>query len=248
MREEELKAEGVYIRKVKIVQEDVDENGYASVLSLASNMQDAAGDQLIDLGIGFDVTSKLDLLWVVVWSEFTFLRFPKLGDTVTFYTWPGAKKHWFYPRRAYVFDENGEELMHAAYMWMLMDAKTRKVTEDKGVLGVMPRVKFDEECKLPQMKADFPQDLHSFGNRTVSDAEVDNNKHLNNAHYLNWTADVARSCGFGMQDLRSLWINYKKEILPGETVELLCERNDNRLYVAGGGTGEHHFIAILDFA
>lgn len=248
MQEKELQKDGVYARKITITEDLADENGYATVLSIATAMQEAAGDQLVDLGIGFDVTSAKGLLWIVVWSAFQFSRFPKTGETVTFYTWPGKKMHWFYPRRAYVFDAEGKELAHAAYMWMLMDATKRSVTEDKGMLGPLPKVSVEGECKVPPMKIDFPADLKSHGHRTVDACEVDENNHLNNAHYLNWAADIAKASGFRMHELKTLWINYKKEILPEETVELLCERDGDTLYVAGAGTKEQHFIAKLDFA
>ncbi|MCR4685515.1 MAG: hypothetical protein K5649_08615, partial [Lachnospiraceae bacterium] len=83
MREEDLKTrEGVYARTVTVKPDIADANGTMTVLAVAANMQEAAGDQLIDLKIGFDVTSSLKLLWVVVWSEFTFIRLPKVGETV----------------------------------------------------------------------------------------------------------------------------------------------------------------------
>ena len=248
MREAELQREGVYVRKVTVTGSMTDADGIMSVLSIAKNMQEAAGDQLIDLGIGFDVTSGLNMLWVVVWSEFHFKRFPKTGESVTFYTWPGKKMHWFYPRRAYVFDANGEELAHGAYLWMLMDSETRKVTDDKGLLGVLPTLKIEGECKVPQMKTDFPENLPETCLRKVAPDEIDENGHVNNAHYLNWAMDVAKECGFGTAQLKTIWINYKKEILPDDTVELCYMKDGNLLCVAGSGMGEHHFIARLDFS
>ena len=249
MREEDLKTrEGVYARTVTVKPDIADANGTMTVLAVAANMQEAAGDQLIDLKIGFDVTSSLKLLWVVVWSEFTFIRLPKVGETVTFYTWPGKKVHWFYPRRAYVFDENGNELIHASYLWMLMDADTRKVTEDKGVLGVLPVVSIEGECKIPPMKIPFPEELKERSSRTVMEDEIDNNRHLNNAHSLNWIMQIAEEAGFATDQLQSLWINYKKEILPGDTVGIAYERSDSELFVSGDGDGEHHFVAKLVFS
>ncbi|MCR5267324.1 MAG: hypothetical protein K6E16_02260 [Lachnospiraceae bacterium] len=246
MREEDLiNREGVYARKVKITSENTDVNGRMSILSIASNMQDAAGDQLIDLGIGFDVTSSMDLLWVVVWSEFTFQRIPMAGEEVTFYTWPGKKMHWFYPRRAYVFGENGEELIHASYLWMLMDAKTRKTTEDKGILGVMPVVAYDDECRVPQMKMAFPEHLSNTCMRKVKDDQIDNNRHLNNAYYLDWIDQIAKGSCFSGDQPKSLWINYKKELLPGDEVEIAYEPREGELFFSGASTGGHHFTAKM---
>lgn len=247
MQERELQhRDGVYARRIRVSEEMVDEKGNMTILAVASVMQEAAGDQLIDLGIGFDVTSVQGLLWVVVWSEFHFTTLPKLGDEVTFYTWPGKKMHWFYPRRAYAFDANGEELLYGSYLWMLMDAKSRKVTEDNGVLGTLPALTVESECKIPSMKCVFPESLSNSCMRTVDAQEVDDNRHLNNAHYLDWTSDLAIASGFSMVDLQTLWINYKKEILPGETVTLWYERTGSTLYVSGMGT-EEHFIAKLVF-
>ena len=63
MREEDLKTrEGVYARTVTVKPDIADANGTMTVLAVAANMQEAAGDQLIDLKIGFDVTSSLKLL------------------------------------------------------------------------------------------------------------------------------------------------------------------------------------------
>ncbi len=247
MREEDVKnVAGAYARTVTVTEDMTDDNGNMTVLAIASNMQQAAGDQLIDLGIGFDFTSSRGLLWVVVWSLFDFQKYPKCGDKITFYTWPGKKKHWFYPRRAYVFDASGQELVHASYLWMLMDADTRKVTDDGGVLGEIPAVKIEGECELPSMKADFPETLAHRTLRNVDDTEIDDNRHLNNAHYLNWTAQIAMECGMNLSRLKTLWINYKKEILPGDTVELQYESVENELFVSGGE--QEKFIARLGFS
>lgn len=242
----DLNKEGIYKRTVTISRDKTDENGCMTVLAVATNMQEAAGDQLTDLGIGFDFTSSRGMLWVVVWSEFVFSRLPRLGETIEFYTWPGKKMHWFYPRRAYAFDENGEEIVHGSYLWMLMDPDTRKVTEDHGLLGELPALSVQGECKIPAMKAEFPAELANITARKVEESEVDHNRHLNNAHYLNWVADLAVECGFDMQDLKTLWINYKKEILPGDTVTLAYEKKEDLLFVSGAGK-EEHFIAKLRF-
>ena len=248
MQEKDIpKQDGIVSGTIRVDQTMTDDQGNMTILSIASGMQDLAGDQLIDLGIGFDFTSTRGLLWVVVWSEFVFTRLPRIGETITFYTWPGKKMHWFYPRRAYVFDESGAELVHGSYLWMLMDATSRKVTEDHGLLGVLPAVSVEGECKIPPMKMIFPQELANSLIRTVESTEIDGNRHLNNAHYLNWTSDLAVLSGFSMDKLENLWINYKKEILPGDTVTLRYERTGAILYVSGIGK-EEHFIAKLVFS
>ncbi len=247
MLEQFLQRDGVYKRTLTITPEMTDENGYITLLQLASNMQEGAGDQLTDLGIGFDVTSGLGLLWVVVWSEFTFNRIPKCGETISFYTYPGKKTHWFYPRRFYVFDESGNELVHAAYFWMLMGSETRKVTEHDEILNSIPSVRLEGECKNPAMKMAFPEALSGRLERTVKKDEIDGNMHLNNAHYLDWIADIAKRESLPMEKIGTLWINYKKEILPGETATLSYEKKDAALYVAGGLGEDNHFIAKADF-
>lgn len=247
MLEELLARDGVHRKTLTVTPEMTDQNGFITLLDLASNMQEGAGDQLTDLGIGFDVTSKMGLLWVVVWSEFTFIRIPKCGERITFYTYPGKKTHWFYPRRFYVFDEAGCELVHATYFWMLMNKDTRKVAEHDEILNAIPSVRIDGECKNPVMKMSFPDALSGKCERTVAKDEIDGNMHLNNAHYLDWIADIARGESLPMDRIGKLWINYKKEILPGETATLSYEKISDRLYVAGGLGADNRFIAKVDF-
>ena len=97
------------------------------------------------------------------------------------------------------------------------------------------------------MKMVFPQELANSLIRAADTEEIDENRHLNNAHYLNWTSDLAVECGFSMDKLENLWINYKKEILPGDSVMLRYERKGQILYVSGMGK-EEHFIAKLVFS
>ena len=243
----ELRQESVFCKRIKITDAMCKANGRMSVFAAADLMQGAAGEQLTERGLGFEVTRAQDVLWIVVWNAFYFKRLPKCGDTIELFTWPGKKKHWFYPRNCVLLSETGEELLSASYCWMLMDANTRKLTERPELAAVLPQVSIAGEPKAPAMKESFPQDFPMECRRTVLASDTDANMHFNNAHYLSWIEDLALTLSYPLTKLNYLWINYEKELLVNQEVSLRYQADPDCLFVIGCTGEDEHFRAKMIF-
>lgn len=68
------------------------------------------------------------------------------------------------------------------------------------------------------------------------------NGHVNNAWYLDWAAALLPE---GAGPLRSLWIEYNRELREGQTAELSWQQEGDTLYVRGHVGRDESFTACL---
>lgn len=247
--------DGVFEKKIKITDDMVNGDGTMTLLAMGASMQAAAGDQLDSLGIGYKGISNNGMLWVIVWSAFEITNLPRLGDEILIKTWPGKRAHWFFPRRYIMENEAGEELVRAGNMWMLIDCVTRKATPGNHCTDRLPQVVIDGEHELPPSRFPFPEGEDGRIYRCVTEDEVDSNKHLNNAHYLDWVNEAVTASGKTIDNISYLWINYQKEILPDQECIISYKYEEGSLYIKGGpvesddnpGANKEHFLVKINF-
>ncbi|MHB1315855.1 MAG: acyl-[acyl-carrier-protein] thioesterase [Christensenellales bacterium] len=213
---------------------------------LLAALQNAAQCHSILLGCGYYVLRKKNLAWVLCRTLIEINCLPKLGETASVKTWPGAPQKFLYPRYYAVENEKGEELVKASSIWILLDLDSRKV-KDPGSLSI-----YDEHFTFLPPNMPLPEKLRLTGQftgevwRTPQYSEIDANKHLNNAHYLKWICDLFDYRRYRFNQLASVQINYIKEIPPAAPVHITWETtNESTDVLSTSSEGATYFEAKI---
>lgn len=224
----------------------VDAAGLVTCGTLARFMQDMTTVHMNQAGISVESLMEKNLLWVIVCTQINISRLPKLGETVEQYSWAGAEKFGMHSRRFAFFTKEGEELLNAASLFLLVDKDTRALSEPIEETRALPIVVVDGEPKLPKMMQKYPTLM--FGKtHIVDESEIDYNNHVNNAVYLDWADSIFDSEFVKSREMKGFWVQYDKEIVLGQNVEMKYATSENSAYLKGCVDGTDYFKVKFDF-
>lgn len=237
--------EGVYKKDYEIRAEHVDAAGKVTAGTLARFMQNMTEDHMRAYGITFESLLAKDLIWVIVCSQIEFLRLPKEGEIVEQYSWAGGEKFGMHSRRYAFFTKEGEELLHAASLFLLVNKDSRALSKPIEETVSLPIVVIEGEPKLPKMMQKYP--LLSFAQkRQAAHTEIDHNNHVNNACYIDWLYEIITPEYLRSTDIKGMWIQYEKEVVLGDEIELKFVNAGDSVFVRGSVAGADCFKIKMD--
>ena len=214
----------VYTTHYAVTNPHTDCFGRCKPSSLLRFSQDAAGEHCQLLGTDWDSMAKCHCFWAVIRLRMEIFRLPREGETVTVKTWPMPTTRVAYPRATEGFDSEGNSLFKVISLWVIMDMDTRTMILP-GKSGVeVAGTSFGTELKAP---AGLPAGtFQSSTLRTVSASDLDMNRHMNNARYLDWICDLKPESFHETHSLKAVNISYMNEALEGQTLQLNWEGED----------------------
>ena len=224
----------------------VDKAGKVTCSTLARFMQDMTTVHMNQAGISVESLMAENLLWVIVCTQINISRMPKAGETVEQYSWAGAEKFGMHSRRFAFFTKDGEELLNAASLFLLVNKETRVLSEPTKETLALPIVEIEGELKLPKMMQKYPTLM--FGKtHVVEESEIDYNDHVNNAVYLDWADSIFDETFIMNREMKGFWVQYDKEVVLGQNVELKYATSENSAYLKGCIDGVDYFKVKFDF-
>lgn len=225
--------------------EQVDVRRILKPSSLFIMLQEIALDHSSALGLGSDATLNRDLLWVVTRYYAEISRMPAYEETVTLETWPGPMRRVLFPRYFRMKDADGNVILRASSVWVLIDGRERKMISPKAFglesvdgLVVGDELPYNMPAKvLPETgEADF----------SVPYSYLDLNGHMNNTRYFDVCFDLIADRVAG-QEITSITAEFQNEIHYKDrvTVKIASEEND---YTFTGLTGHPCFRIGMSFS
>lgn len=209
---------------------------------LAREMEKITEEHLGILGLSRDRLKAEGKIWVIAWTQIHISRLPEPGEQVLLRIWPGRMKTMMQVRKYAFYAADGEALACAASMFVLMDANTRSFAAPSEILKYLPVVEIPGEPELPPMRMNFPTELGQTLSRAVAAEEIDLNGHLNNTHYLDWADELTEG-----RVPTSIWVQYAKELMEGQKVDLQYGRQEDTLYARGVAEGCDSFLLTAMF-
>lgn len=214
----------VYTTQYEVTKQHTDCFGRCKPSGLLRFAQEAAGEHCLLLGTDWDSMARHRCFWAVIRQRMEITRFPGEGETVTVKTWPMPTSRVAYPRATEGFDREGNSLFKVISLWVIMDMDTRTMILP-GKSGIdVAGVSFGSELNIP---AGLP--AGNFQNstlRTVSSSDLDRNRHMNNARYLDWLWDLKPAAFHENHPLKAVSISYMSEALEGQTLQLSWDGED----------------------
>ena len=198
---------------------DFDENGNVRASALLRHFEQIATDHAEMMGIGHDDLIKENRIWVLSKLRFRMHGRIREGELYDIATYPSTGRGAAYLRGYYICDEDENLIVSAMSQWCVVDFETRKLVrsalEFSGEYIDIPA--FEE--KIEKIKYKEPQ---SAGVHTVTEEDLDINCHVNNCRYADMTSDV-----LGRNDYQSFTINFLRETVVGDRIDLLTERAED---------------------
>lgn len=226
--------EMTYMKSFAVNAADCDMFGRLRPASMLKLMQGAGWEQLDSWGLGNGLIWDKGLLWIIGRTVVEIDRLPGSDESVKMLTWPGKIRRVFLPRSFELRDERDEVLIRAKSIYLLMDKDTRHTVTPESVGFELPQCFDADELPDPASRVPFPAELPGAKCRSAQYSELDLNGHLNNTHYLSWGEDLLSVDYHRDHALRSLWVEYRKEVRPEDEIEMRYVLEDDVLYVKGG--------------
>jgi acyl-ACP thioesterase len=198
------------------------------------------------------VLKDRDIAWILSRMHVRFEQYPRLYDKVLLQTWHSGISGPLYTRDYLMLDADGNVLVRATSSWILMEISTRSITRVDRIFDLMsPEPQYDGralDANAP--KVVWPKGLEPEYNveHTVQYSDTDYNGHANNARYPVWAYDALPLEMVRESHPKDFFINYTRELHPGETVQLAVARRDPSSWlVEGTRDGMQNFICRVDF-
>lgn len=247
----------LYTQNKKLLAEDADMFRRLKLGTLFSWLQEISIAHTEALGAGRAKTLDKGFLWIVAGVKLHINRLPEYDDEITLSSWAGQTMHVLFPRYYVMRDKNGEILLKASAVWLLIDKTTRKMIFPAANGINVKHTVTGEEIPLPSnlclsigdnlsnlkcerfsfkpVKRDgnslFKNDAVFKKNFTPLFNQIDLNGHLNNSEYVNIFLNTLGESFLTCFSLKNFDIEFKKEILPNKRVTMLwtvCNENNCR--------------------
>lgn len=214
--------------------------------------QDIATVAANSIDLGDPTLRALDCVWVVARMHTVFLRPVMFNEEVKMYTWHKGIHGVNFLRDYQMCGADGQPAVNSTSSWIVMDMSTRSLARSEAVQQLLSREPQSEDSAIetPAPKVVLPKngEISLIGTHRVAWSDVDFNKHANNVKYTVWAMDALPEDLVYNHFLKEHFINFNKEVRPGETVELYHAEVDGA-HIIEGRVGDHQaFITKLIFS
>ncbi|MCR5761389.1 MAG: hypothetical protein K6F82_05290 [Sphaerochaetaceae bacterium] len=230
----------IYSSEFKILSSDTDIYRRLRISRLFSMFQEATIAHTQALGAGREKTLDKGYLWIVAMQSATVERLPVYDEEVVLKTWPGKSMHMFFPRYSTLEDKEGNVLVRSSALWLLINAKTRKmIVPDKIGVSIEGVVTGSETALPKSIKAVQKGKKFDF---TVPYSYTDLNEHMNNTRYFDLAEDCMAS-SLRKKRVKSVSAEYTSEIKMNQSFQLLS-KTENGVYTATGVKDEKKLFSL----
>lgn len=211
-------------KQIEVDVHDVDFNGVCRVSSLMKYIQSTAQQQLTENGMSYDELRDMKRAFIISKIRLEFNSPVYAYDRLEAETFPCVSRGYSF-LRCYGLYKNSEPIGRAISVWALID------TENKSLVKVGD---FDlnlntyEPWDMPLGHVRMPSSMVKVGEYTVSYADLDRNKHVNNTKY----ADIfANYIPLNKKRIDTITISYVNEAKFGDTLDVFLEKSGDFYYI-----------------
>ena len=200
-----------------------------------------------ELGFGYDNLHVHHTAWVLTRMHIHFEEPLKWRENVTLYTWHKGASGLFYLRDYDLRDKDGNSRVKATTSWVVIDERTRRIARPEELQNLLdPDMKVEDAIAEVPGKIQLPGEPQPAGEHTVSYSDLDINGHTNNSRYVAWAMDCLPKEATD-SPIKDLNINFIKETVPGDKVQLFTLSEGCSWYVEGRVDGKTCFLVKADF-
>ncbi|WP_061994220.1 acyl-ACP thioesterase domain-containing protein [Clostridium sp. ATCC 25772] len=205
--------------------------------SIVNYMQETSSLHSEVLGDGYEALGKKGMYWVVSRIKLDMIKYPKWNEEITIETWPGGLDRMFFLRSFRIYGENNEHMGDIDAAYLLIDKKSplpyKPKEEDIPYEVIKDRFKQYKRINKIRFNKDEGELI---GKRKVRYNDIDLNKHVNNAKYVEWVEDCFKTEDFKEKRISSIQVNFIKEAKEGQKILFYkydVKEEKNSYYIQG---------------
>lgn len=202
---------------------DISVNHSIRMSSLCGYLQEVAGKHATHLDVGYKFVHEAGMVWVLSKIYMQINQLPKWGETFTVDSWPLGNERIFY-RRDYCVSNHAGIQVEATSYWILLDIQTRRPKVIPIHAEVINKNKGKFAMQMPKSIPAVTSGVDRLYNVRYSD--LDQNKHVNNARYVEWIFDSIEPSRLEKSTPSFFAIEYKQEVKAGDKVMISTELTD----------------------
>jgi len=217
---------------LKIYSYLVDDEMNLSMPALFGLIQEISSEHVNKCNIGWQNLRKSNLFWVLSKIHIKIARLPRWSEDIIIRTWGKCHDLLVNPRDYEMEDNEGNLMMKATSSWVILDAengKIKKLDEFDDRL-VYPKEKEDAiTTRAPKVpKIDIQEECNF---NIVLNSDIDMNKHVNNAHYVQWALDSVNQIFRQTHRLVEVVINYLSQAKLGDYYGIISKHVAENEYI-----------------
>ncbi len=238
-------SKGVYEDTFQLYYNDFDQNGNVRLSSVLHFLSDVAGMAYESLGFSRDWMMERNQVFLLSQFRLDFMQnFPQ-NQVIRIKTWENGNKGAVFTRYFSITKQDGTVLMRSSSTWLLADPVSHKILRPKELVADVFPVVLGEELPLPQKFHLAKERLQFAAERQIRYTDMDQNHHVYNAKYADMIYDILPQ-QYADHLPQRFEIQYKKEAVSGETLQMEYQEIEDGIVVAGlFSDGEISFVAKL---
>lgn len=209
--------------KITIPSYLVDNNSNLRLDALFMLFQEMANNHASMLGAGWNELREKGFFWVITKILIKVERMPKWAENIVFRTWVKPSDTATSPRDFRIIDTSGNTLISGCSLWTILDIENNRpqrmcdfdATFSPQNDDAAPRPK-----KIPPLKN--TDKVSQTKNVNLSD--IDMNKHVNNAHYIQWAVDALDENFYNSHSIDELTVNFISQAKMGGLYRIAIEQ------------------------
>lgn len=215
-------------KEYEIIHRDINKNGKCRITSIMDFLTDVAMRHENSLGI--DITPKNQDGVVFVFYDYDIIlhSYPKYAERVDVRTHVKSIQKFYATRRYEVYGENGELLVEAEALAVVIDINARKLAKVPDIYYEKHNVDKSIKTKAPRIKLNPIERIDFTGEYNIRYSDMDSYGHINNAKYIDWELDLVPKELLENYKLKELKIKFQKEITDKEQPTVNIEITDHQ--------------------
>lgn len=200
-------------------------NGSLRLTDLCNILQLAAGEHAEMGGIAFSDMQKHDQAWVLSRMRVEISKLPKWKDEIRVKTWIVNLEN-SRSIRALELYSGDEKIIGCETFWAVFNTSSRR--PEPLALAHDHFDKFAERFSTDDrtLRIDLGKSFEKIADHTVLLSDLDIVNHANNVKYLEWCLDYFDANVLLANRVRSIDMNFMKEVVLGDAVEIYSSRNE----------------------
>lgn len=211
--------------KTKVSYSRVNKEGEVPLYEIMNYLQDCTNFHSESIGVGVEYMENKGKAWILAAYKIKINKPIKLGQDICVGTAPTDFGSLYATRKFFIADSEGEYLVQADTVWILIDTVRRKpmrITDEDSVMYNNYLEPGFEGLKASR-KLMLEGEKRRLTEFKVMKTYIDNNGHMNNADYLR-AAEEFLPEGYACSELD---IVYNKEALEGDIITPYLHAGDN---------------------
>lgn len=206
----------MYSYKDRVSYSEVDANLNLTYFDLVNYMQDCSCFHSDEVDVGVRYLAPMGLGWFVTAYEIHINRRPVYGEKIVVSTYPYQVRGMMARRTYTISTEDGELLVYADSIWVLMDLKNQhpaRITDE--MVAAYPEDADRPKFPFTKSKLRYNGQGKLVGKFKVNENHIDTNNHMNNSFYI----DITRRY-LPKEDFSTILVNYKKAALLFDEIDI----------------------------